>query len=91
MNQSAFRAELVKRSKKMKPPKAKFRFGKHNGRTLDWVVENDPQYIVWVHDNVARSYWPAGFKEAYTTAFYRATDDVDEDELDAWARSELYD
>lgn len=29
----------------------KFRTGKHKGKTLDWVEENDPSYIVWVEEN----------------------------------------
>lgn len=27
-------------------------FGKHKGLTLDDVLEIDPSYIVWLHDNV---------------------------------------
>ena len=28
-----------------------FRTGKHKGKTLDWVEDNDPSYIVWVEEN----------------------------------------
>ena len=86
MNQSASRAELLAKAAKMKKPKAKFAFGKHNGRTLEWVADNDPQYIVWVHDNVARSYWPEGFLEVYREAQFAIEDDGEEDVRDSWAR-----
>lgn len=65
MNQSVTRAELVERTKKMKVPKPKFHFGKYNGKTLQWVAEHDPQYIVWVGQNVSASYWPLGLKQIY--------------------------
>jgi len=28
-----------------------FRSGKHKGKTLSWVTENDPSYIVWIEEN----------------------------------------
>lgn len=89
MNQSAFRAEMVEKGKGTKRSKPKFRFGKYNGRTLEWVSKNDPQYVVWVHDNVARSYWPVGFLEVYKESMLRIEDVIEEDELDDWARSEI--
>ena len=26
-------------------------FGKHKGKTIDWIAENHPDYIVWLHEN----------------------------------------
>ena len=26
-------------------------FGKHNGKTVEWVCEHDPKYILWIDDN----------------------------------------
>ena len=78
MNQSVSRAELLAKAAKMKKPKPKFAFGRYNGRTLECVVNNDPQYIVWVHDNVARSYWPEGFMEAYREAQFAVEEDREE-------------
>ena len=78
MNQSAYRAQLLAKAAKMKKPKAKFHFGKYNGRTLEHVAATDPQYIVWVHDNVARTYWPEGFMEAYRDAQFAAEEDREE-------------
>jgi len=26
-------------------------FGKHKGKTVDWIAENYPDYIVWLHEN----------------------------------------
>ena len=26
-------------------------FGKHNGKTVEWVVGNDPSYILWIDEN----------------------------------------
>ena len=26
-------------------------FGKHNGKTVQWVAENDPSYIIWIDEN----------------------------------------
>lgn len=63
MNQSVSRAELVARAAKMKKTKPKFCFGKYNGKTLDWVASNDPQYILWVRDNVSSQYWPVGLRQ----------------------------
>lgn len=28
-----------------------FRSGKYKGKTLSWVTENDPSYIVWIEEN----------------------------------------
>lgn len=82
MNQSAFRAKLVAKAKKMKKPKPKFAFGKYNGKTLEYVAQVDPEYIVWVRDNVSRQYWPEGFLKVCREVQYSA----EEDEMDAWAR-----
>ena len=71
MNQSAFRA-------KVKKPKAKFAFGKYNGKTLKYVAGVDPQYIVWVYNNVAKCYWPEGFLEAYRKAVVQVREVADE-------------
>jgi len=30
-------------------------FGKHKGKTIEWILNNYPHYIVWLHDEkVAR-------------------------------------
>lgn len=26
-------------------------FGKHKGKTVDWIAENEPSYIVWLVEN----------------------------------------
>lgn len=26
-------------------------FGKHKGKTIRWVIEHDPSYIIWLHEN----------------------------------------
>ncbi len=28
-----------------------FRSGKYKGKTLSWVQDNDPSYIVWIEEN----------------------------------------
>ena len=30
----------------------KFTFGKHKGRTIRYVLDESPSYIIWVRDNV---------------------------------------
>ena len=25
-------------------------FGKYKGKTIDWIAEHNPGYIVWLHD-----------------------------------------
>lgn len=25
-------------------------FGKHSGKTVDWIADNEPSYIVWLDD-----------------------------------------
>ena len=27
-------------------------FGKYNGKTIRWIEENDPGYIVWMDENI---------------------------------------
>jgi hypothetical protein len=29
----------------------KLDFGKHNGQTIRWIIEFDPSYILWMHEN----------------------------------------
>ena len=26
-------------------------FGKHNGKTIAWIVKNEPSYILWLDEN----------------------------------------
>jgi len=33
----------------------KLSFGKHKGRSIRWILENDPQYIRWIFDNKIQS------------------------------------
>lgn len=28
-----------------------FDFGKHKGKTVRWVLEKEPSYIIWLHEN----------------------------------------
>lgn len=30
----------------------KFNFGKYRNKTIQWVIKNDPGYIIWVHNNI---------------------------------------
>jgi hypothetical protein len=43
-------------------------FGKHNGKTVEWVVDNDPSYILWIDENtdwiVSNTVYAAAKKEA---------------------------
>lgn len=32
------------------------RFGKHKGRSYDWIYENDPAYVAWVVSNKDETY-----------------------------------
>lgn len=32
------------------------RFGKHKGRSYDWIYENDPAYVAWVVTNKDETY-----------------------------------
>ena len=25
-------------------------FGKHSGKTFDWIADNEPSYIIWLND-----------------------------------------
>lgn len=91
MNQSVVRADIVARAKKMKVPKPKFHFGKYNRKTLQWVAEHDPQYIVWVGRNVCKSYWPLGLQQIYDDLkpFAHRLEDEDadpDDVMEQWAR-----
>ena len=31
--------------------KDKLSFGKYKGKTVEWILKNDPQYIRWIFDN----------------------------------------
>ena len=43
-------------------------FGKHNGKTVQWVVDNDPSYILWLDENtdciISNTVYAAAKKEA---------------------------
>lgn len=41
----------------------KFRSGKHKGRTLDWVSENDPSYLAWIKENQPKMLEPTKVKQ----------------------------
>lgn len=85
MSQSALRAELVARAKRMKPVKPKLIFGKYKGKTLAYVLRTDPEYILWMHHTVAKCYRPVGFEEAYKAVVakgLRYIDHMDEQDLD---------
>ena len=30
---------------------SEIQFGKHKGKKSEWVAENDPAYILWLHKN----------------------------------------
>ena len=30
----------------------KFNFGKYRGKTIFWVMRNDPKYIIWTYQNL---------------------------------------
>lgn len=34
-------------------PSSRITFGKHRDHTIQYVLENDPAYIVWAHRNVS--------------------------------------
>lgn len=80
MSEGVSRAELVAKAKKMKKPRPKFVFGKHNGKSLDWVAEHDPQYIDWVFNNVSSSYWPVGLRSVHETLILEDSGDYDMEE-----------
>lgn len=87
MIQSVTRAQIVDRAKKIKPVKPKFIFGKYKGKTLAWVAENDPEYVNWVFNNVAKIYWPVGLAEVRSSIVYTSDQDADPDDLqERWAR-----
>lgn len=46
------------------------RFGKHESKTLGWVLQNDPSYITWVYQQETPSPTMSAFREA--VAEYRA-------------------
>lgn len=40
-------------------------FGKYGGKTVKWVLENNPSYLVWAHDTIS---WFKVKKEIYEEA-----------------------
>ena len=38
-------------------------FGKYKGKTIDWIAENDPSYIIWLNDEQVVDF-PAEIVEA---------------------------
>jgi hypothetical protein len=57
----------------MAPPSSPiFQFGKHKGRTHEWVAKSEPSYIVWAYENIA-------FHASINKQLYLAcADEVDE-------------
>ena len=33
--------------------KSQITWGKHNGKDMQWITDNDPQYIVWIAKNMS--------------------------------------
>ena len=55
-------------------------FGKHNGKTVEWVVDNDPSYILWIDENtdwiVSNTVYAAAKKEAKSQKADRYMGDI---------------
>ena len=32
-------------------------FGKHRGNQLQWLLKNDPGYLVWMYENIEDAEW----------------------------------
>lgn len=56
---------------KKKNPKILFQFGQYRGKSVDYVMERDPDYIVWCWNNVAKCYRPFD-KAVYEQALGKA-------------------
>ncbi len=46
--------EEIQASKDEKLDLAVLRFGKHKGKTPQWILKNDPSYMQWIADNVPK-------------------------------------
>ena len=55
-------------------------FGKHPGKTIDWVCKNDPSYILWIDEN-SREYVVSN--TAYKAALDQQEEDMMPDYYDA--------
>lgn len=55
--------------------KDKLTFGKHKGKTIKEVLDNDPQYLVWLHEKTKHKLQRVIYNEAELS--YR---DIDEAE-----------
>lgn len=45
----------------------KFNFGKYRGRTIYWVMKNDPGYIIWTQENIMYcNYSPKILEQCYS-------------------------
>lgn len=63
----------------MAPSPFSFGFGKHRGKNVEYVVREDPTYILWCHDNVDQRRIPFITEEVLA----KARDAVNESMLDA--------
>lgn len=70
---------IVKRAARMQKPLPRFDFGKYKGRAIQDVFRDDPSYIVWCWQNVARHKLPF-IEETYL----RAKTIVDQEEADGF-------
>jgi hypothetical protein len=48
----------------MNKPEDKITFGKYNGKTFDEIADIDPDYIIWLNENVKTVKLPQEFVNA---------------------------
>lgn len=47
-------------------------FGKYQGKTIGWIKDNDPEYILWLDDNIDTMIIAYGIVEECTDRVYES-------------------
>lgn len=55
-------------------------FGKHKGKTVEWVLAHEPSYLVWLDDNK----YVELSQELYNTAEEYAAEEDEDYGIDMW-------
>lgn len=40
-------------------------FGKHEGKSIRWLIEHDPSYVIWLNDEKIATFTPEMLDKAY--------------------------
>lgn len=80
MNKQQRKINTISQGLGLLTKKDKFTFGKYGNKTVKTVLDKDPSYICWVHDNTSHKFSSSVISEARElSAINRGVSTIDED------------